>query len=98
MDNDILISQARDLYAVLHVKQYALSINNKASFDRLDRLVMWAYCRYQRRLNRCVLCYQFRISDCNREFGDNHSTCICHNPICRAANTNQDPTQPYVCC
>ena len=68
MDNDTLINQARRLYAALHVKQYMRAIENKAQFDRLDRLVMWAYCRYQRRLNRCVLCYQHRLSDCNREF------------------------------
>ncbi|MCL7421113.1 MAG: hypothetical protein M8364_09445 [Methylobacter sp.] len=68
MDNDTLINQARRLYAVLHVKQYVLSIGNKAEFDRLDHLVMWAYCRYQRRLNRCVLCYQHRLTDCSREF------------------------------
>ncbi len=68
MDNDTLINQARHLYAVLHVEQYVRSIENKSQFDRLDRLVMWAYCRYQRRLNRCVLCYQHRLTDCNREF------------------------------
>ena len=71
MDNDTLINQARRLYAALHVKQYLRSIENKAEFDRIDRLVMWAYCRYQRRLNRCILCYQHRLSDCNREFWGN---------------------------
>ena len=60
MDNDILINQARHLYAALQVEQQMRQI------DRLDRLVMTAYCRYQRRLNRCVLCYQTRISDCDR--------------------------------
>lgn len=68
MDNDTLIDQARRLYAVLHVEQYAQSIENKARFDRLDYLVRWAYCRYQRRLNRCVLCYRHRVRDCPREF------------------------------
>jgi len=29
MDNDTLINQARHLYAVLHVEQYARSIENK---------------------------------------------------------------------
>ena len=67
MDNDTLINQARQLYAALHVEQYALSIGNKTKFDRLDRLVAWAYCRYQRRLNRCVVCYQYRKNDCIRE-------------------------------
>lgn len=66
MDNDTLIDQARNLYAVLHVEQYALSIKNKSRFDRLDHIVMHAYCRYQRRLNRCVLCYQYRLNDCIR--------------------------------
>lgn len=67
MDNDTLINQARHLYAVLHVEQYALSIENKTRFDRLDYIVIHAYCRYQRRLNRCVLCYQYRLYDCSRE-------------------------------
>ncbi len=67
MDNDILINQAGDLYAALQVKQHTRYIENKVLFDRLDGLVMLASCRYQRRLNRCVLCYQTRLSDCNRE-------------------------------
>ena len=67
MDNDTLIDQARHLYAVLDVEQNALSIENKTKFDRLEHLVMCAYCRYQRRLNRCVLCYQHRSNDCNRK-------------------------------
>ncbi|MGR8998781.1 MAG: hypothetical protein ACU88J_07010 [Gammaproteobacteria bacterium] len=70
MDNDTLIDQARHLYAALHVEQYALSIDNKTRFDRLDHMVIQAYCRYQRRLNRCVLCYQHRLNDCFREFLD----------------------------
>jgi hypothetical protein len=68
MDNDTLINEARHLYAVLHVEQYARSLENKTRFDRLDRLVIFAYCRYQRRLNRCVLCYQYRLTDCIRDF------------------------------
>ncbi len=71
MDNDTLINQARHLYAALQVEQYTCSLKNKAKFDRLDRLVMCAYCRYQRRLNRCVLCYQHRPDDCKREFWGN---------------------------
>jgi hypothetical protein len=65
MDNDILIDQARSLYAALQVEQQRLGI---VKFDRLDRLIISAYCRYQRRLNRCALCYQDRLVDCNREF------------------------------
>ena len=71
MDNDTLINQARDLYAVLYVKQYALYLENKIRFERLDHAVTHAYCRYQRRLNRCVLCYQYRLTDCSREFFEN---------------------------
>ncbi len=67
MDNDTLIDQARHLYAVLDVERNALSIGNKTKFDRLEHLVICAYCRYQRRLNRCVLCYQHRPTDCNRK-------------------------------
>ena len=68
MDNDTLIDQARNLYAALHVEQHVLSIQDKRRYDRLDDLVTHAYCRYQRRLNRCVLCYQFRLTDCFRDF------------------------------
>ena len=71
MDNDTLINQARKLYVVLQVEQYARAIKIKTRFDRLDYLVMCAYCRYQRRLNRCVLCYQHRPKDCVRENSDN---------------------------
>ncbi len=67
MNNDILIDQARQLYAVLYIQQYASYIKTKNEFDRLDSLVEWSYCRYQRRLNRCVCCYQYRNDDCNRE-------------------------------
>jgi hypothetical protein len=76
MDNDTLIDQARHLYAALHVEQYALSIENKPRFNRLDHAVMCAYCRYLRRLNRCVLCYQYRLYDCYRDFflGKNSGT------------------------
>lgn len=45
-----------------------LSTGNINRIKRLDYLVMCAYWRYQRRLNRCVLCYQHRLDDCNREF------------------------------
>jgi hypothetical protein len=71
MDNDTLIDQARHLYAVLDVEQNTLVTENKTKFERLDHLVMCAYCRYQRRLNRCALCYQHRLNDCNRKFWGN---------------------------
>ena len=69
MDNDILINQARRLYVALQVEQQS---------DRLDHLINRAYCRYQRRLNRCALCYQTRVLDCDRYIlgkfcPDNHS-------------------------
>ena len=67
MDNDTLINQARHLYAELVVEQYARSVENKTRFNRLDYLAIHAYCRYQRRLNRCVLCYQYRLCDCYRD-------------------------------
>ncbi len=77
MDNDTLINQARHLYAVLHVKQYTLSPENKTKFDRLDYLVMHAYRRYQRRLNRCAVCYRHRLNDCIREFeGNKRQQCL----------------------
>ncbi|MFI3137435.1 MAG: hypothetical protein QX197_11735 [Methylococcaceae bacterium] len=64
MDNVILINQARNLCAALQFKQCALSVEIDAKANRLDGLVIRAYCRYQRRLNRCVLCYQGRLDDC----------------------------------
>jgi hypothetical protein len=64
MDNHTLLDQAQHLYAVLHVEQYALSIENKRRFDRLDHIVIRAYWRYLRRLNRCVLCYQHSLNYC----------------------------------
>lgn len=70
MDNDTLINQARQLYAALSVAQYARPTNN-IRFVRLDHLVTHAYCRYQRRLNRCVLCYRHRLTDCDRVFKKN---------------------------
>ncbi len=70
MDNDILINQARQLYAVLHAEQYT-HLKTKIQFDRLNHLIMCAYCRYQRRLNRCVLCYKHRLNDCVREHEGN---------------------------
>lgn len=60
MDNDILINQARQLYVALQVEQQT------RQSDRLDHLVISAYCRYQRRLNCCVLCYLTRVVDCDR--------------------------------
>lgn len=63
MDNDILIDQARQLYVNLHIK-----LARKFS-NRVERLLLNAYRRYQRRLNRCVLCYLQRNYDCIREPG-----------------------------
>lgn len=71
MDNDILINQARHLYAVLHVEKFSRSVQNTTRFERLDRLVDDAFYRYQRRLNRCVVCYRHRLKDCNRGGGKN---------------------------
>jgi hypothetical protein len=80
MDNDTLIDQARHLFAVLEVKQNTLAIDNNTKFERLDHLVMCAYCRYLRRLNRCVLCYQHRLNDCNRKFlGNERQFCPAGN-------------------
>ena len=85
MDNDTLINQARHLYAALVVEQYARSIENKTRFKRLDHAVMCAYCRYQRRLNRCVLCYQHRSFDCYRDFLEKKQR------RCPAANIHINP-------
>lgn len=66
MDNDTLINQARRLYTSLSIEQYIKTVNDKKRFTRLEHLAIWAYCRYQRRLNRCVLCHQRRIDECSR--------------------------------
>lgn len=71
MDNDILINQARKLYAAL----YALLAKPAANGKRLEALLAAAYCRYQRRLNRCALCYQTRDHDCKREPGEKDIPC-----------------------
>ncbi len=75
MNNDILIDQARQLYAMLLVKQYMLPKESKLEIERFNNLVMFAYRRYVRRLNRCVVCYQHRAYDCNREPGKDHTSC-----------------------
>lgn len=75
MDNDTLINQARHLYAVLLVKRYTLPLASDTKIDRLNTLIMSAYCRYVRRLNRCVVCHQHRLYDCNREPGKCHTPC-----------------------
>jgi hypothetical protein len=67
MNNDTLLNQARDLYTALYVEQFTQLIDNKKRVERLNQLVKRAYCRYQRRLNYCVLCYQYRTNDCGRE-------------------------------
>ncbi len=82
MDNDILINEARQLYAVLQVKQAKPPLtDNKSWLERLERLVVIAYCRYQRRLNRCVLCYQQRNYDCIREPGGKEIPCMPRQPV-----------------
>ncbi|CAD6880728.1 hypothetical protein [Methylomonas albis] len=83
MDNDILIDQARQLYASLHAKQTRLFAVNDSKLARLERLVFSAYGRYQRRLNRCVLCYQYRKHDCVRESGKKPISCQRHKLFSR---------------
>lgn len=75
MDNDILIDQARQLYAALLIKQSTLPLENSDETIRLDHLVICAYCRYQRRLNRCILCYRWRLYDCIRVAGKKRIPC-----------------------
>lgn len=81
MDNDILIDQARQLYAALHARQTRLLLLNNSAWQRLERMVFSAYGRYQRRLNRCVLCYQIRKHDCIREPGQKRIPCQRRNPF-----------------
>lgn len=64
MDDEALINQARQLYVILLI-QHSLSIENQSKCERLNYLSNCAYCRYQRRLNRCVLRYQ-QLKPCHR--------------------------------
>lgn len=75
MDNDILIDQARQLYAKLLFKEISLSMASDFAPERIDRLIVCAYLRYLRRLNRCVLCYRHRRYDCIREPGEKAIPC-----------------------
>lgn len=76
MDNDILINEARQLYALLQTRQTKRPITeNKPWRERLERLINAAYCRYQRRLNRCAICYQQRSYDCIRVPGEKETPC-----------------------
>ncbi len=75
MDNDLLINQARQLYVMLLIKQFGLSVESKTRLTRLENLIIMARCRYQRRLNHCVLCYQYRSFDCIREAGKKSASC-----------------------
>ena len=80
MDNDLLIDQARKLYAGLLVKQLIAMTNNAALFERFERLIFCAYCRYLRRLNRCTVCYQHRNHDCVRVVGEKLIPCQSQHP------------------
>lgn len=71
MDNDTLIDQARRLYARLLIKRHSEIQPNR----RLDQMLITAYARYQRRLNRCAICYRYRLYDCNRQPGIDHTPC-----------------------
>lgn len=77
MDNDVLINQARQLYADLLVgqaKRFAATEHGA----RFENLISAAYCRYERRLNRCVVCYQQRRHDCIRQPGEKTVDCDFH--------------------
>ncbi len=67
LNNDKLINEARKLYADLSVERYVGSLENQRRCIKLDRLISSAYCRYLRRLNRCVLCYHKSLEDCSRD-------------------------------
>jgi hypothetical protein len=64
MDNDTLINQARNLYAVLEVLKSQQSVASDNRIAQLKRMVINANVRYQRRLNHCVLCYFDRSGEC----------------------------------
>jgi len=56
LNNDKLINEARDLYAKLSNERYLKSIYDKHRSNQLEHLIINAYQRYQRRLNRCAIC------------------------------------------
>lgn len=72
LDNDILINQARQLYAALQPR-YLMAVDPEAS--RLEHLIGRAYARYLRRLNYCSICYAYRDHDCIRDPGEKSIPC-----------------------
>ncbi len=61
MDNVTLINQARQLCANLEVALHTHCQTDVLQVKRLDNLLQRANLRYQRRINRCALCYQLRF-------------------------------------
>lgn len=64
LNNDKLINEARQLCAKLSTELYLKSIYDIHRSNKLEHLLINAYCRYQRRLNRCVLCTD---ENCSRD-------------------------------
>ncbi|WP_150047109.1 MULTISPECIES: hypothetical protein [Methylomonas] len=81
-DYDILIDQARALYAALHARRVAAA---DSELSRLESLFERAEARYQRRLNRCAICYRLRNHDCIREPGRKSVACLRNGQLQQAA-------------
>jgi len=81
-DYDILIDQARALYAALHALRVVAA---DSQLSRLDSLLDRAEARYLRRLNRCAVCYRLRRHDCIREPGRKLVACLRNGQLQQAA-------------
>ncbi|MDT4329934.1 MULTISPECIES: hypothetical protein [Methylomonas] len=77
MDNDLLIDQARRLYARLAVSQVWLPYpQTGGALRRFEQATERAYGRYLRRLNRCACCHRQRGYECIRLAGHKRIPCL----------------------
>ena len=61
MDNVTLINDARQLCANLEIALHTQAQTDAVQIKRLNNLLQQANLRYQRRINRCAVCYQLRF-------------------------------------
>lgn len=81
MDNDLLIDQARHLYARLAVSQAWVPCAPAGDgLQRFEQATDRAYRRYLRRLNRCACCYRQRGYECVRQAGHKRRPCLRRPP------------------
>ncbi len=91
MDNVTLINQARQLCAVLEVARHTEDTAHSIRIQRLDNLLLRANLRYQRRINRCALCYQLRFLE---RYTDPHIVPCAHAAFNWSANVPNEKSHP----